>query len=105
MRLLLLGCTGLVGRVLVPLLAEAGHELVLVSRRAAVPAAGVDAGRARSATRSDCIAAAIRTSPAASVVGVGAGATVGTAAARSMRTSTPDGATGGTAVAAVEAAG
>jgi len=39
-RLLLLGCTGLVGRALVPLLAEAGHELVVVSRRAAVPAAG-----------------------------------------------------------------
>ena len=40
MRLLLLGCTGLVGRALVPLLAEVGHDLVVVSRRAAVPAVG-----------------------------------------------------------------
>ncbi len=40
MRLLLLGCTGLVGRALVPLLAEAGHDLVVVSRRAVAPAAG-----------------------------------------------------------------
>jgi uncharacterized protein (TIGR01777 family) len=39
-RLLLLGCTGLVGRALVPLLAEAGHDLVVVSRRPAPPAAG-----------------------------------------------------------------
>lgn len=34
MRLLLLGCTGLVGRELVPTLLEAGHQLTLVSRRA-----------------------------------------------------------------------
>jgi uncharacterized protein (TIGR01777 family) len=34
MRLLLLGCTGFVGRALVPLLLERGHEPVLVSRRA-----------------------------------------------------------------------
>ncbi len=33
MRLLLLGCTGLVGRELVPTLLEAGHQLTLVSRR------------------------------------------------------------------------
>ncbi|AII44581.1 multidrug MFS transporter [Synechococcus sp. KORDI-100] len=33
MRLLLLGCTGFVGRELVPLLLEAGHQLSLVSRR------------------------------------------------------------------------
>ena len=33
MRLLLLGCTGLVGRELVPTLLEAGHQLMLVSRR------------------------------------------------------------------------
>lgn len=33
MRLLLLGCTGFVGRELVPLLMEAGHQLTLVSRR------------------------------------------------------------------------
>ena len=33
MRLLLLGCTGLVGRELVPTLQEAGHQLTLVSRR------------------------------------------------------------------------
>jgi len=39
-RLLLLGCTGLVGRGLVPLLAQAGHDLVVVSRRAVAPAAG-----------------------------------------------------------------
>jgi uncharacterized protein (TIGR01777 family) len=34
MRLLLIGCTGLVGRGLVPLLRQQGHELVLVSRTA-----------------------------------------------------------------------
>ena len=34
MRLLLIGCTGLVGRGLVPLLRQQGHALVLVSRRA-----------------------------------------------------------------------
>ena len=33
MRLLLLGCTGLVGRELVPTLRDAGHQLTLVSRR------------------------------------------------------------------------
>ncbi len=33
MRLLLLGCTGFVGRELVPFLLELGHELTLVSRR------------------------------------------------------------------------
>jgi uncharacterized protein (TIGR01777 family) len=33
MRLLLLGCTGLVGRELVPTLLAAGHQLTLVSRR------------------------------------------------------------------------
>ncbi len=33
MRLLLLGCTGFVGRELVPLLLEMGHQLTLVSRR------------------------------------------------------------------------
>jgi len=35
MRLLLIGCTGLVGRGLIPLLHEAGHQLTVVSRRAA----------------------------------------------------------------------
>jgi uncharacterized protein (TIGR01777 family) len=34
MRLLLLGCSGFVGRELVPFLLELGHELTLVSRRA-----------------------------------------------------------------------
>ena len=33
MRLLLLGCTGLVGRELVPMLQAAGHSLTVVSRR------------------------------------------------------------------------
>ena len=33
MRLLLIGCTGLVGRGLVPLLQAAGHQLTVVSRR------------------------------------------------------------------------
>ena len=33
MRLLLLGCTGLVGRELVPLLVAAGHTLTVVSRQ------------------------------------------------------------------------
>ena len=33
MRLLLLGCTGFVGRELVPLLLQGGHQLTLVSRR------------------------------------------------------------------------
>ena len=33
MRLLLLGCSGFVGRELVPLLLELGHELTLVSRQ------------------------------------------------------------------------
>ena len=33
MRLLLIGCTGLVGRGLIPLLQAAGHQLTLVSRR------------------------------------------------------------------------
>ena len=33
MRLLLLGCTGLVGRELVPLLLAAGHTITLVSRQ------------------------------------------------------------------------
>ncbi len=37
MRLLLLGCTGFVGRALVPRLLAAGHQLTLVSRR---PASG-----------------------------------------------------------------
>ena len=35
MRLLLLGCTGFVGRELVPALLEANHQLTLVSRRLA----------------------------------------------------------------------
>lgn len=35
MRLLLLGCTGFVGRELVPFLLNLGHQLTLVSRRAA----------------------------------------------------------------------
>ena len=35
MRLLLLGCTGFVGRELVPALLEADHQLTLVSRRLA----------------------------------------------------------------------
>jgi uncharacterized protein (TIGR01777 family) len=47
MRLLLIGCTGLVGRELVPSLQAAGHQLTLVSRGAA-PAAGF-AGVAASA--------------------------------------------------------
>ena len=34
MRLLLLGCTGFVGRELVPFLLKLGHSLTLVSRRA-----------------------------------------------------------------------
>ena len=33
MRLLLIGCTGLVGRGLIPVLQAAGHQLTLVSRR------------------------------------------------------------------------
>ena len=33
MRLLLLGCSGFVGRELVPFLLELGHELTLVSRQ------------------------------------------------------------------------
>ncbi|HYP04136.1 MAG TPA: NAD-dependent epimerase/dehydratase family protein, partial [Cyanobium sp.] len=33
MRLLLLGCSGFVGRELVPYLLELGHQLTLVSRR------------------------------------------------------------------------
>ncbi|NDD45332.1 MAG: NAD-dependent epimerase/dehydratase family protein, partial [Synechococcaceae bacterium WB9_4xB_025] len=33
MRLLLLGCTGLVGRELIPMLLQQGHELTVVSRR------------------------------------------------------------------------
>ena len=32
MRLLLLGCTGLVGRELIPMLLQQGHELVLPQR-------------------------------------------------------------------------
>ena len=35
MRLLLIGCTGLVGRALVPMLQTAGHDLTIVSRRSA----------------------------------------------------------------------
>ena len=35
MQLLLLGCTGFVGRELVPALLEANHQLILVSRRLA----------------------------------------------------------------------
>ena len=35
MRLLLLGCTGFVGRELVPALLESDHQLTLVSRRLA----------------------------------------------------------------------
>ena len=35
MRLLLFGCTGFVGRELLPLLLEAGHQLTVVSRRLA----------------------------------------------------------------------
>ena len=41
MRLLLLGCTGLVGRELVPMLQGAGHKLTVVSRRKRA-IAGVD---------------------------------------------------------------
>ena len=33
MRLLLLGCTGFVGKELVPQLIQSGHQLTLVSRR------------------------------------------------------------------------
>ena len=33
MRLLLLGCTGFVGRELVPQLIQSGHQLTIVSRR------------------------------------------------------------------------
>ncbi|MEB3241117.1 MAG: TIGR01777 family protein, partial [Synechococcus sp.] len=33
MRLLLLGCTGCVGRELVPMLQAAGHSLTVVSRQ------------------------------------------------------------------------
>ena len=43
MRLLLFGCTGFVGRELLPLLLEAGHQLTVVSRRLA---RGYDAERA-----------------------------------------------------------
>lgn len=44
MRLLLIGCTGLVGRELVPCLQAAGHQLTLVSRGPApVGFAGVEA--------------------------------------------------------------
>ena len=43
MRLLLFGCTGFVGRELLPLLLEAGHQLTVVSRRLA---RGYDADRA-----------------------------------------------------------
>ena len=43
MRLLLLGCTGFVGRELLPLLLQAGHQLTVVSRRLA---RGYDAERA-----------------------------------------------------------
>ena len=35
MRLLLFGCTGFVGRELLPLLLQAGHQLTVVSRRLA----------------------------------------------------------------------
>ena len=35
MRLLLVGCTGFVGRELVPQLLAAKHQLILVSRKAA----------------------------------------------------------------------
>ena len=43
MRLLLLGCSGFVGRELVPFLLELGHSLTLVSRRAdPFPAASGD---------------------------------------------------------------
>ena len=43
MRLLLFGCTGFVGRELLPLLLQAGHQLTVVSRRLA---RGYDAERA-----------------------------------------------------------
>lgn len=46
MRLLLLGCTGFVGRELVPALLQAGHQLTLVSRRLA---RGYDSERASGA--------------------------------------------------------
>ena len=46
MRLLLLGCTGFVGRELLPLLLQAGHQLTVVSRRLA---RGYDAERASGA--------------------------------------------------------
>jgi len=46
MRLLLLGCTGFVGRELVPALLQAGHQITLVSRRLA---RGYDAERASGA--------------------------------------------------------
>lgn len=35
MKLLLIGCTGFVGRELLPLLKAAGHELTIVSRSSA----------------------------------------------------------------------
>ena len=35
MRLLLIGCTGLVGRALIPMLQSSGHDLTIVSRRSA----------------------------------------------------------------------
>lgn len=43
MRLLLFGCTGFVGRELLPLLLQAGHQLTVISRRLA---RGYDAERA-----------------------------------------------------------
>ena len=43
MHLLLFGCTGFVGRELLPLMLQAGHQLTVVSRRLA---RGYDAERA-----------------------------------------------------------
>ena len=46
MRLLLIGCTGLVGRGLIPVLQAAGHQLTIVSRSASPAAFAADiAGR------------------------------------------------------------
>ncbi len=42
MRLLLIGCTGLVGRALIPMLQNAGHDLTIVSRRSAQDALPAD---------------------------------------------------------------
>ena len=51
-RLLLLGCSGFVGRELVPHLLELGHEITLVSRRSP-PLPGPGRSQAIPATRSE----------------------------------------------------